>query len=777
MTKIALYAMLAIAMTLSMAGIAQAGLYWGGTGTWDQATTARWGTVSGGPYDQLWGNNSDYSAIFEGVAGTATVDGVIAQVNSVTFNSSGYSVSGGTLTLAKDADISIASGTATIGSTLDGSADPEYHETGLIKSGGGTLVLTGANTYTGKTYINEGVVTYSGSGSYSGAGLLYLGSGESQKAVLNIATTGTVTISGDSDIGADNNSAGAINQTSGTFNLGSGENYLQLGGSNSGSDGSSYGTYNLAGGTLSLSGNRGFRIGHHGMGVYTQTGGTLDCTRYFAIGCGNSNGNGVANFLGGKAAVGPSYNILMGDKDGSMAVLNLGTEAGGDAVLTTLNSSGVNVGNKSGSLAVVNLNSGTLELGGSLYADSGTGFVNLNGATLRSSSRNISFFRVSSLAGVYLYNGGATFDVFDVSYARSDVEIQTAQGNGVYVDGGTLNIASGGGDGYIGAPLVEVSGGTGLGAMAIAEVAGGAVTGVTLTCPGQNYEVGDVLSFAFSGGGCDTAASTFAYTLTAADVAANSGGDITKIGNSQLIFFVANSYNGATYIDEGELQIRNADALGSTAGKTVVADGAQLCAGGRGTIGYVYEDIDLNGLGADYNGALQCNDGASGGSIATEVDYAGTITLATDSGIGSKSGNEFSISGMIVGSGDLNKLTDNTIILTGDNTYTGDTIVWDGTLSITKAYLADASDVYVEEAGLLDLDFIGEDVISSVYLGVAHYTAAGTYGSTDSGAQYANDSYFSGTGMLRIVPEPGTFALLATGLFGLIAYAWRKRRR
>jgi hypothetical protein len=29
---------------------------------------------------------------------------------------------------------------------------------------------------------------------------------------------------------------------------------------------------------------------------------------------------------------------------------------------------------------------------------------------------------------------------------------------------------------------------------------------------------------------------------------------------------------------------------------------------------------------------------------------------------------------------------------------------------------------------------------------------------------------------INVVPEPGTLALLAAGLMGLVAYAWRKRK-
>jgi len=90
------------------------------------------------------------------------------------FNTTGYTVTGGTLTVGGAAPRSTTSAgiTSTIGSSIAGSA-------GLTKAGTGTLTLTGANGYSGGRRISAGTLQV-GNGGTTGQ----LGSG----AVVDNAT-------------------------------------------------------------------------------------------------------------------------------------------------------------------------------------------------------------------------------------------------------------------------------------------------------------------------------------------------------------------------------------------------------------------------------------------------------------------------------------------------------------------------------------------------------------------------------------------------------------
>lgn len=132
----------------------------GGTGAWDTATSNWWPVPAGAL--TTWGNTSSDTAIFSGptvsipTLNTATLaSGMIA--NQLRFNRSGYTLTGGNLTLAGTTPTLYASlgESATIASQLSGTA-------GLTVSGGGSFRLTNAlNNYTGTTTISNGSLVIS----------------------------------------------------------------------------------------------------------------------------------------------------------------------------------------------------------------------------------------------------------------------------------------------------------------------------------------------------------------------------------------------------------------------------------------------------------------------------------------------------------------------------------------------------------------------------------------------------------------------------------------
>lgn len=184
-------------------------------------------------------------------------------------------------------------------------------------------------------------------------------------------------------------------------------------------------------------------------------------------------------------------------------------------------------------------------------------------------------------------------------------------------------------------------------------------------------------------------------------------GSLTKTGPQQVIIGDVggrtgnNAYSGITYVNDGQLQLRHTNALGSAAGKTVVTAPGNVAAGG-GLQGSILEPFDLSGDG-DGNGALQAVDSG------TAVSYAGHINLVGEAGVG---GNvDFTISGNIGGTGPLTKQSGTTVSLLGTNTFTGGIVVSNGTLAL---YLAN------QAAGA---PLTGGTVVSSGTLQLANGTA------------------------------------------------------
>lgn len=110
--------------------------------------------------------------------------------------------------------------------------------------------------------------------------------------------------------------------------------------------------------------------------------------------------------------------------------------------------------------------------------------------------------------------------------------------------------------------------------------------------------------------------------------------------------------------------------------------------------------------------------------------------------------------------GALTKSGAGTLAIGGASSYTGDTTVQEGTLSMDNSFLSDASDVYLSTGAALDLNFGGgPDVVDSLFFnGVSQ--AAGIWGAVGSGAQFISP-LITGIGLLEVstfvAPIPGDF--------------------
>jgi autotransporter-associated beta strand protein len=279
----------------------------GGSGTWDTSSSQwRLATTSGALQSYTNTSPSTITAEFPTATGTVTL------ATSTTFNANellfdtGYTLNGasgskivlsaGTGASNSTPEIS-ATGTVTVNAVLDGNS-------GLVKAGGGTLILGGANTYTGNTTINGftlSISSFGGTGSTSsslgaGTGTVFLGSG-SNNAVLIYTGVGettdrTLSISGGASTSGtaeviENDGSAALNFTSDLADGISGSRFLSFQGSNGGrfsgkiSNGTGGGTVNInkaGGGTWILSGANSYT------GATAVIGGILNIQNSTALG-------------------------------------------------------------------------------------------------------------------------------------------------------------------------------------------------------------------------------------------------------------------------------------------------------------------------------------------------------------------------------------------------------------------------------------------------------------------------------------------------------------
>lgn len=116
--------------------------------------------------------------------------------------------------------------------------------------------------------------------------------------------------------------------------------------------------------------------------------------------------------------------------------------------------------------------------------------------------------------------------------------------------------------------------------------------------------------------------------------------------------------------------------------------------------------------------------------------------------------NLLTIANIIQGTGTLIQSGSGTTTLSASNTYTGDSRIENGGLSISQPFLHDASDVHLTTGATLHLAHLSTDTIDELFID-GFRQKSGTWGAHGSGADHETD-LISGTGKLRVMTGEAT---------------------
>ena len=492
--------------------------------------------------------------------------------------------------------ISTTSGNLRLGGAIGGTA-------ALIKTGARTLTLAGSNPLTNAVTVNAGTLAIT-AGALAPAALITVGNASGSPAVLSVSAA---TLNANYNpgqfsfsllVGGASGAAGDVKLSSGTFSV---NQQLGLGAGNGGSA-----AFEMSGGTATL--GSFFVVGfNNDNGLFNQSGGTLTINNnLLTIAAGGSGSVSTVNLSGG------TFNSLAttgyGPTIGGVFVGEFGTatlNVQGNAT-ANLSGWGLRVAHNTGANGRVNLLGGTVATTAA-GSGGGTSQINFNGGTLKARLANAAFF--AGLGSAYVYGGGANIN--DGGFAITVGQPLLAPvGYGV----SSISLASGG-SGYIAPPVVAISGGTGSGATASAQInpVSGVVTNVFITNPGSAYAAGDALTVAFLGGGGGGA------TANTPALAANRSGGLTKSGAGTLTLTNANTYSGPTIIGAGRLALSGAGAIANSAVITISNSATFDVSDASGyTLGPAQV---LQGVGT-VNGAVTVN-----GTITPGLGAIGTLTL------------------------------------------------------------------------------------------------------------------------------------------------------
>ncbi|MCE5302308.1 MAG: autotransporter-associated beta strand repeat-containing protein [Planctomycetaceae bacterium] len=216
------------------------------------------------------------------------------------------------------------------------------------------------------------------------------------------------------------------------------------------------------------------------------------------------------------------------------------------------------------------------------------------------------------------------------------------------------------------------------------------------------------------------------YRATIAGVISGSG-SLTKTGAGTLTLTATNTYEGATTVSAGTLQIGSGGATGSIGSGNILNNGmlvfnrsnadtmdnvisgsGSLMKLGGGTLTLTGANA-YSGTTTVSAGTLQIGNGGENGTLGSgRVVNNGTLKFDRS--------NAYGFSNIISGSGALIKTGAGKLTLTGANTYSGNTIVQDGTLQMNSSSYATVLSSLKStgldlQSGLVVFDYTGDTTL------------------------------------------------------------------
>ncbi|HAK4240039.1 TPA: autotransporter outer membrane beta-barrel domain-containing protein [Salmonella enterica] len=606
----------------------------------------------------------DANSGWDGQSLTKTGAGTLI-LNAENTYTGGTTISGGTL-VASNVE-ALGTGNVTDNATLELNTGGDFTNNisgsgQVVKSGDKTLTLSGINSYTGGTTISGGTLVASnvdalGSGDVTDNATLEMNTGGDFDNVISgsgqVVKSGdeTLTLSGANSYTGGTTISGGTLVASNVEALGSGDVTdnatleMNTGGDFTNNIGGTGSVVKSGDKTLTLSGANSYS------GATTISGGTLIATHVNALGMG---------------AIDNRASLLL-DASGQFTVTDLTTESGGNTEIgagSTLQATTLT--QKSDSTLTINLNSNTAD------------------PVIHAASQ-------VSLAGTLDITGVG--DVLDSDPASTDdLDTFTLIASDKTIAGDFEKLTVAGMDADL-ADFITVDG--------------------RIDDTGKQYELTTALTwYADRDDAVTDAHGTFNLTNADGSFAVNTvlenvdatldpasatgwdGTSLIKQGAGTLILNAENTYTGGTTISGGTLVATNVDALGSGD----VTDDATLELNTGGTFdnaisgsGQVVksgdETLTLSGTNTYSGGTL-----ISGGTlVASNVEALGTGDVTNDAVLELNTGGTFD--NAISGSGQVVKSGDKMLTLSGANSYSGGTLISDGTLVASNVEALGTGDV------------------------------------------------------------------------------------